>query len=358
MQTRIVLLAALSALAGCKSTDCGDGTTEQDGTCMPANVAYGSATCGPFTELHGTQCVPMFPPTMCGDGTEADTDSKGVTTCIGTGTAAGCSAKIACPAPTDGKQTICGQLYDFETGAAFAAVGATGAQCTASTTTGPCALGIHAFDALAFLGAPSTTPPLTTGTIYIDDCGRYKIPEITQSGVLYIALALDDAEAANKGPAGVTNATGVATPSTANTATKDLEAFIIKGSTSAGWAIDYSTKGLYAAIYRGHSTGTDPAVGVELAFGGSPTGTTAYDTASYFQSGSTNRTTIDSAAKVTTTNGTALVLPPVAGAAYYSGVNTLPASCTWQVFPGGSVPGAIFVQTFRPMNAPGQTCTL
>ena len=357
MQTRIVLLAALSALAGCKSTDCGDGTTEQDGTCLPANVAYGSATCGPFTELHGTQCVPMFPPTMCGDGTEADTDSKGVTTCIGTGAATGCSAKIACPAPTDGKQTICGQLYDFETGAAFAAAGATGAQCTASTTTGPCAIGIHAFDALAFLGAPTTTAPLATGSIYIDDCGRYKIPEITQPSTPFIALAFDDAESTNKGPAGVTNATGVATAAGANTATKDLEAFIVKASTSGGWGIDYSTMGIYAAVFRGHSTGTDPAVGVSLLYG-STTGTIgAASNVKYFQAGSTNRTTIDSGANSTTTNGTALFLAPV-GAGYYTGMSTLPATCAWPVVPGGSVPGAIFVQIFRPMNAPGQTCTL
>jgi len=41
----------------------------------------------------------------------ADTDpTSGVTTCIGTGTLAGCTGAFACPAPAAGKQTICGQL--------------------------------------------------------------------------------------------------------------------------------------------------------------------------------------------------------------------------------------------------------
>jgi hypothetical protein len=41
--------------------------------------------------------------------TSSEVDDLGVTTCIGTG-GGGCAARLACPAPSDGKQTICGQL--------------------------------------------------------------------------------------------------------------------------------------------------------------------------------------------------------------------------------------------------------
>ena len=38
--------------AGCKTTDCGTGTTERGGICVPSNETVGTAICGPFTVLH------------------------------------------------------------------------------------------------------------------------------------------------------------------------------------------------------------------------------------------------------------------------------------------------------------------
>src|SRR5206468_6353630 len=117
MHTRIVLLAPVTALivafgAGCKSIDCGDGTAERDGVCVPANETVSAAACGPMTKLSGTVCVPSTP-TVCDPDTSDDVvDINGVHVCVGRGVT-GCSAKLSCVAPTDGKQTICGQLYDF-----------------------------------------------------------------------------------------------------------------------------------------------------------------------------------------------------------------------------------------------------
>jgi len=69
--TRSILLVLTIAVAaaGCKSVECGDGTIERDGKCQPADETVGNAVCGPFTQLEGDKCVPMFPPTICDPGT-------------------------------------------------------------------------------------------------------------------------------------------------------------------------------------------------------------------------------------------------------------------------------------------------
>ena len=165
-RTMIVLLAAAVAAAGCKSVECGDGTIEREGKCAPADDMVSSANCGPFTVLQGDKCVPMFPPTECDPSTTSPTvdPATGVTTCIGTG-GGGCSAPFACPAPAAGKQTICGQIYDFQDMSTFADTGATGAKCGSGATSGPCSIGIKAFDAISFAMNPQTATELVHGPV-------------------------------------------------------------------------------------------------------------------------------------------------------------------------------------------------
>lgn len=74
-----------------------------------------------------------------------------------------CGDPIACPVPSTGKQTICGQLYDFETDQPFAASGPMGTRCQAGVTAGPCALNIRAYDGVAFGMNPGTAVPLPVG---------------------------------------------------------------------------------------------------------------------------------------------------------------------------------------------------
>jgi hypothetical protein len=206
-----------------------------------------------------------------------------------------------------------------------------------------------------------TAPALPNGGVYLDDCGRYRISEITLPTSPFIALALDDA-AIPPGPAGVTNAVGVATGAAANTATKDLEAFVVRAATYAGWTGGPSlAAGIYAPIYRGHRTGTDLAAGVTFTFGPMatpPPVLTDTNRDFYFAAGSTNRTTLDAAAGATTTNGTALVSGANLGELYSGQGGGLPAECRWELHAGAAIPGAIFIQIFRPTNAPGQTCNL
>jgi hypothetical protein len=366
MHTRIVLLALLMVVAaGCKSVDCGDGTIERNGTCVASSQTIGTAICGPGTEPNANLCVPSFPPTMCDPTTtQEDVDENGVTTCVGIGGGGGCSAKIACPSPTDGKQTICGQLYDFETNQPFADPSATGGPCTAGcmATSGPCALAIKAYDAVVFAGSMGASGQLTTGPVYIDDCGRFRVSEIAQPGPPgLIALGVDDA-APPPGPGGITNAVGIATAAAPNTATKDVEAFIVKPSTTASWGATPSlAAGIYAPVFRTNKTGTDLAAGVTVTFApmSNPTQMSPMPARDfYFASGSTNRTTLDANANATTTDGTALVSGATLTEVYSGAGGGIPSTCLWEVHGGAAVPGVVFIQIFRPMNFPGMTCPL
>jgi len=364
MYPRSVLLALLAALTpGCKTVDCGNGTTERDGSCVASAETVTSAKCGALTELQGDTCVPKFPPTVCDPSTTAEeTDmTTGVVTCVGTG-AGGCSARLACPAPTDGTQAICGQIFDFESGQAFAQTGATGTACNAAapTATGPCSLGIHAFDAVAFVGNPTGTLPLTTTSVYLDDCGRYRLEGIAQPSGPFIALAIDDAAPSAMGAAGTTNPVGIATAKLPNTATRDLDGYVVKGATAAGWGTPPLASGIYAVVYHARRTGPDLAAGVTFTFG--PSGATPPTMVSkartfYFGAAATTRTTVDAAASATGTTGSALVSGANLGE-QYSGAGGIPATCAWEIHAGAAIPGVVFIQSFRPTDAPGMTCAL
>lgn len=337
-----ILLALLAAvIPGCKSVDCGDGTTERNGFCVAPSETVSAAKCGALTELHGDTCVPKFPPTTCDPSTTAEEldPSTGVTTCVGTG-ASGCSARLTCPAGTGGNQTICGQLYDFETGQLFAAPNATGAQCGTGVASGPCALGFNVSNA--------ALAPLTTGPVYIDDCGRFRIPDVGSPGMVpLIVLAVDDI--AQQGPMGLANPAGVAVAAMANGASRDVEAFVVKPSTIAGWSGPMLRNGIFALVFRGKLTGTDLASGVTVTKNGVPDAPNTL----YFGATATNRTTLDSNAHVTGANGTAFYTATPIATDMYSGTGALPSGCNWEGHVAAAVPGVVFIQTFRPT---GSTC--
>lgn len=346
---RMLALTILAFAPSCKSVECGPGTFEKDGSCVPADDIATPATCGPFTELVAGQCVPMFPPTVCDDDsttTELDM-STGITTCIGAGVG------FACEQPAQGKQTICGQLHDLETGMPFTDGRATCTPCTATTATGVCSLGLRAVDAVKFAQNPQDPGAvLTTGPLYLDDCGRFKIPDITLPTNPFVGIGIDDAAPAMAGPAGTTNAIGMATPAVANQALKDFEAFIAPKATTDLWAANGPpvSGGIFVAIFRAMRTGQANQAGVTILKGPTP----IPDDDFYFAGAA--RTTIDAAASATSANGTALVTN--AQLEGYIGAGGLPAECAYEGHAGVSIPNVLFIQIFRPTDASGQTCGL
>lgn len=364
-----LILIVFTTAPGCKSTECGPGTIDRSGSCAPADETTSTAKCGPFTILQGDSCVPMFPPTQCDPGsttTDVDT-STGVATCIGTGTSAGCNGAFACPTPAAGKETICGQLYNFADNTKFAATGATGAQCTTATTTGPCALQVAAFGAVTYAHNPTTTTPQATGPVYIDDCGRYRVPDITPpSGDPYIALGWDDA-GQPFGPTGITVTTGVAVPTAADTKTQGLEAWILDQGTIGTWQAaggPMLSVGIYASVFRTHgcdSTGACTGDGLANQMGVTITKSGAPQTANdfYFQA-ETGRVHLDNTASATSINGTGLYTgASVDDLIAYSGTGGIAdtANCVWESHAAASIPGLLFIQVYRPINKPLKTCT-
>ena len=354
MHRRIIMIVvSVLGASACKSTECGIGTIETNGVCQPANETVGAAMCGPFTELVGDKCVPQFPPTVCDLATtQTDVDqTTGVTTCIGTG------GGFACPTPAAGKQTICGQLFDVQTDAPFQSSTAC-TQCAAATPTGPCSLSIRAFDAIAFANNPATAQPLATGPIYIDECGRYVVPDITLPGGPFIGLGIDDADGAKAGPVGTTNTVGVATPALVNSTTKDFEAFVATKATTDMWEASGApplANGLYMMIFHSARTGNALQAGVTVTRNQSTISADDF----YFQAGDTGHTTVDAAASVTGMNGTALVINGLQVTDLYSAqVGPLPPECRWESHAGKTLANILFVQLFRPTNALGKTCPL
>jgi hypothetical protein len=365
------LAFATTAAPACKSIECGTGTIERDGTCAPSDETVGTAECGPFTTIMGNQCVPIYPPTICEPGTTTeDTGSDGVTTCRGTGGPAGCNSDIPCPNPSSGKQTICGQIYNFEDNTKFQGA-ATGAACAGTETTGPCALQIVAYDAVAFAHNSTMMPPVATtpqavGKVVIDDCGRYAVEDITPPGTPFLALGFDD-RGQPLGPTGVTVTTGVALPSAADTKTQKFEAFVLDQSVIGTWTASGGpsfANGIYASVFRAHTCDDGTCIGDSFAnqSGVQITKSSVVNGANDFYflaADGMTRQHVD-AVNSTSANGTGLLInASVDDSLAYSGTMgiTDTTNCQWESHAAANVPGLLFIQIYRKTRKLGKTCT-
>jgi hypothetical protein len=351
------IIAALGALAvsqvGCTNVDCGDGTIDKNGACVPAQDSTNNASCGPGTVLKAGQCVPDHV-TMCDPSTTiTQTDSQGNVTCVGTGTQ-GCGAPIGCPAPAQGKVTICGQLLDLETSAPIADGNATGKACTATTSSGPCSMTIKAYDAIAFAGDPTGAAELTHDPIVIDDCGRYRVANIQPNGAAFIGIGLDDA----MGAPDTHRLSGVAIPTVASKAAPGIPAYAMKTSTDTSWTSQagltggsFADRGVYVGIFL---HGTMPVSGVKVVRGG------VTNPAQHFYFKDTDpsmRSMIDTAATATGVNGTAVTIGN-GSLTTYTGSGSEPANCKWPSLMGDEIPMVAFIEPLVAVLAsnPNMNC--
>jgi hypothetical protein len=376
MRNHTILLSLLASMtaSGCNAVECAEGTIERDGTCVPANSMFDDAMCGDNTHLEGDRCVPDFPPTRCEPGTTSEEpDENGVIVCKGMGGGT-CDFPIACPTPTGAtKQTVCGQLYDFEPGTPPVPLKAsptttmqTPCNPAAPAASGPCALQMVVYDALTFGMDPTNTPPLQVGSVTINECGQFRLENIEVTGTSpYLGIGVDDA-GMPLGATGTTVTSAVAVGRLAMTASKDVEAFIVKPSTAAGWTASGGpplSGGIYAPVFRKHklpvlppNSTFEPQPGVTVLKGTNQVPANDF----YFQSAQLTRTTIDPAATATGANGTALVTNVSVGdSVVWNGTGGLGIGCRWEPHAGAALSqfgGVVFIQVFRKIDLVGQTC--
>jgi len=358
------LMVALGGLAnlGCEAVNCGDGTIEQNGSCVPADDNPGSAQCGPGTVLGaGGKCEPELV-VVCDEGTtteQVDPDT-GVVTCVGTGGVTDCSQSIACPAPSPGKITICGQIYDTETGLAIAEPGASGAPCAGVTAEGPCSLKVQFFDALEFaMGPTSAVPKEPAGGLVVDTCGRFRGADLPEASFGFMGVAVDDAtgQPDDHKLTGVALANGDALPA------RGFHVYATRKETDDAWTTTsgiggqtFSARGVLALIFlhNGASDVLRPIANVQIRKGANPITNNDY----YFTDATpTTRSTVDTAAGRSTTgpNGTGLVTG-FPSPDNYTGAGGEPAGCQWPQNLAGAIPGVVFVQHKDAVTPGGVKC--
>lgn len=342
----LVSAALAGAAAGslsCTTLECGLGTVERDGECVPG-TGTNASTCGEGTALVDGICVPD-PIVECDpDTTEVDEDPEtGVVTCVGTQfDRSDCESDLPCPEPDDKKMTICGRLYDIGTDEPLAAAETTGEVCAATTATGPCSLALVFFDAVAL---PTTgLVPIPPEHLEIDDCGRFVAENISPPD-MYIGVAVDDVPTTPNDY----NPTVTGLPVTSQTrrvqglpmyATSNatLAGWSASASTAAGTSISFVATGVLAIIFQNSGV---PEDGVTVYRSGQAIDE---DDVFYFTDSTRQRTTIGGTS--TGTNGTALVINTGTSPLNHSGRLACSVNPTyyWDEALGAALPGFVFAQ--------------
>jgi hypothetical protein len=353
----LLVFAASFAAASCTSVECGPGTIERAGECAPADVTTGTGMCGPGTKLEGDRCVSTI---ECDPATSMPMVDPvtGQTTCVGIG-ASGCAA---CPLPASPtKQTICGQIYDFESDLPFRDAGATGQRCPSGATSGPCALKITAYDAIAFGTNPMTATPLNVSDVCIDDEGHYRLQDIDVPPSPLIGLGIDDAAMADAGPMGITNAVGIAVPKIGMSATGGVEHWIVRPSTTASWQASGGppiANGVFAGVFRAHACPASGCTGDPLAPQAGVVFVKPTGVPYYFGASESIRATIDPVAFMTGANGTGLLTGVSLADGAFSGTGGIldTIDCLWEQHAAVALPYVVFIQIFRKQSQIGKTC--
>jgi hypothetical protein len=362
----VLATVGVAAAPGCTTVTCGVGTIERNGECAPADGIADPASCGSGTVLVGDRCVTTV---ECDSNTTKPVmNPDGSISCVGINDKSPCGVPISCPAPSTGKQTICGQLYDITDNSPFQASDGDGTRCDLATPTadGPCSLRMDAFNAVDFAGDPMGATPLNVGDKYLDNCGRYKFIDVTPPAAPFIGLGFDDAAAADAGPPGLTNAVGAALASNPDSSTDNFEAFIAPKATTDMWANGGPTvaTGFHVLIFRKHKcdangtcTGDRFAAqsGVQIYKGAQA----VPNSDTYFEASDTGHTMIDAGATSTGMNGTGLLTGATTiDGLVWTGMGgiTDTTSCTWEQHAAASIPGVVTFQIYRPTDQLGHTC--
>lgn len=325
----VAVAATLLAASGCGSLVCGPGTTSKvdpasgQARCVAAADTRIACDLDGGARLVGGTCVGdpgQFP--TCGPGTFLDVDAGQCRGSGGTGDGGGgpCSGPIAA-----GRTCLYGQVYDLRTGKPHAGA----------------PLQLAAYEPIGFLFLPD---PKDLGHTTSDASGAYVIDnvEVSKLPSSLVAIAVTDVG----GPGPTYTLAGAGGKDIAGGKAYRIDVFAVERALVAGWDAQlglagdktFEAQGAYVGLFvDGPGEGAGPQAGVQLTFNAKPA-------SDVFYAGG-DRATLD--AKLTATGAAGLAVQRVAPRSLgdYSGSGGRPS---WDVVKGASIPGAVFVQVFRP----------
>lgn len=315
----VVGVASLGlSLTSCNNVACGPGTVQMqqtDGTlkCVATDYPAPLTPCdtdGGNAVIVGGKCVSAI---QCDPNTTMNVNGI----CVGTGTGAGCST------PSAGKACVFGSILNF-------------ADNTKNTVE---PIHVALYDPTELLaGKPAKAEADTTMG------GSYVFQNFTPTQLGLIVIVTSSATA---GPMMTTTATG---DQGVNAGIYQVDAYAIKKADSDAWQFDIATAGAQIGEFFNDpkqppnlliANETHPVAGVNFQQNGSDAGV------KYFND---TRTAIDpSLTTATGASGTGIVAAPVTGPfPTFSGSGPASMPITWEMLPGGSAPGLVFVTRFHP----------
>ncbi len=373
MATRTALAITLTAAvmltqASCSQLECGEGTTEENGACVPADGERPTNNdCGTGTHYDDMEggCVPDFPPTVCGNNTVPTTNVDGIIECEGTG--GGCLA-LSCANPAPGTVSLCGRLYDVQTDLPIGE-GLDGTRCESTggtATDGACALNIRFFPALPFASNPTGTPPLPPAEFIMTNCGYFSAASIDEPELGYMGIGVDDLPASGNDDYTLA---GVALPAAAGLRRDDLIVYGVSRATdtlwsdAAGVSPSFGTRGAYVPIFlygEGAPFSTDPAepvAGVVVTENGTnePANTYYFEDTDPHTRAALGQVASGAGPDFTGANGSAVKV--LSALVNHSGTGNEPGTnCQWPSDLAASIMGVTFVQRRVAETSTGVTC--
>ncbi len=221
---------------GCMGPECGPGTREADGLCVPMSYtgSDGGIHCGENTVLLGTECVPSEE--ICGPNTtvESELDDAGVPTggfvCVGQAVDEG-EPPPPCPEEFGPAGEICINGYAhwlMDDNEAVFMANLLGDPDAAEDATH---LVVKVYDPLLYAQDPENTVPLGWAEVN-PRWGTFRVLNVSVPGTGFVALALDDLD---EDQANIYTMTGVPYVAVANQHLEYVAAFGITNDQVTAW---------------------------------------------------------------------------------------------------------------------------
>lgn len=364
--TALAIASISSVSLSCDVLECGPGTAEKNGECVPADgVLPENIFCDVGTHYDGAlqSCVPDTAPTICDEATTTPIVDPitGIITCQGTGGGNACEAP--CPQPTAGKNTVCGRLVDAETGDYITMPGdPQGTDCEdvpEAERSGPCAMKVEFYDALGFAQNPTGTAPLNAEEIVVNDCGWFKGTNIPTPALGFLAVSADDADGSGLDKWVLT---GVAFPVAPGDRRPEQVTYVVSNDTDDTWtdsggfpfgtSTSFADKGVFFPIFLLEG---EPVAGVKITR--DPAGVVANDDYYFSDTNPHTRATVDATQDATGANGAGLMVnSPLVDHGGTGG--DLPTGCVWPPDLAKSIPGVVFANERYAVDEQGDDCVV